>query len=122
GSTAADTSGNGNAGTIVGTVQTGAVGGPTGDGSGAYQFAGGAVNLALPQVNASAGGANTVAFWMNWDGTDGVMPFGFTSYDLFLANGSFGFNTGNSDLYGTSSAGLANRWVYVTAAFANGDI
>ena len=68
----------------------------------------GQIQLNLPQVNTTAGGSNTVAFWMNWDGTDNVMPFGFTVYDLWFYNGSFGFNTSVSDLYGISSAGLAN--------------
>jgi hypothetical protein len=49
------------------------------------------------------------------------MPFGFETYDLYLANGAFGFNTGNSDIWGTGTSGLANQWVQVTAVFTNGD-
>ena len=72
-------------------------------------------------VNTAAGTDVTVEFWMNWDGVENVMPFGFGSYDLWLTGGNFGFNTGSGDLYGISSAGLANGWHHVTAVFRNGD-
>jgi len=72
-------------------------------------------------VNSAAGVSNTVAFWMNWSGGDVQMPFGWsTNYDLFLYNGYFGINTGNADVLGISSAGLANHWVHVAAVFPNG--
>ncbi|HEY9098404.1 MAG TPA: DUF6701 domain-containing protein [Thiobacillus sp.] len=84
-------------------------------------FAGGALNL--PVAASTASGAKTsVSFWMYWDGTNNVMPIGWARHDLWLVSGSFGFNTGNSDVYGMSSAGLANRWVHVVAEFTNGGV
>src|SRR5262249_49049243 len=69
----------------------------------------------------TVGGADTVSFWMNWNGSENIMPVGFSSYDLYFIGGGFGFNTANSDLWGMSSARLANSWHFVTAVFANGD-
>lgn len=78
--------------------------------------------VSLPSINTNAGGYNTVAFWMNWNGAEGQMPFAFSSnYDLYLSSGSFGFNTFNGDLWGVSSTGLANQWTHVTAEFYNGN-
>ena len=86
------------------------------------------VIISMPNIDLAAGARNTVEFWMYWRGDDlgpggdGRMPFGFgTQYDLYLMQGSFGFNTGVSDIWGISSAGLANRWVHVAAVFTNGD-
>ena len=82
------------------------------------------VDLVIPGVNTSDGAETTVSFWMYWnglEGSNGVMPFGFNTYDLWFRNGSFGFNTGASDVWGVSSNGLANHWVHVTALFHNGD-
>jgi hypothetical protein len=88
----------------------------------AFSFAGsGDVALSLPSLNTAWGTQVTVSFWMNWSGNDNEMPFGFTSYDLWLNSGHFGFNTGNGDIWGISSSGLANTWTYVTAVFSNGD-
>jgi len=77
-------------------------------------------------VDNSPGANNTVMFWMYWNGgyNDGwAMPFSWDSgYDIgFNSNDYFGFNTYNGDLWGISSSGLSNRWVYVTAIFYNGD-
>ena len=69
-----------------------------------------------------AGGKNSVSFWMYWNGGDSQMPFGFRLYDLWLQGGSFGFNSAASDIYGISSAGLANGWHHVAAVFTNGDL
>jgi MSHA biogenesis protein MshQ len=84
-------------------------------------FAGGALNL---PVNASTapGDKTTVSFWMHWDGTNGIMPIGWNVHDLWLVGGFFGFNTGNSDVYGINSTGLANGWRHVTAVFTNGNV
>jgi len=71
-------------------------------------------------VNTAAGAKTSVAFWMFWDGTNSVMPIGWFGYDLWLVGGHFGFNTGNSDVYGISSAGLASGWHHVAAVFTNG--
>ncbi len=73
-------------------------------------------------LNTAAGAETTVTFWMFWDGTNSVMPIGFYEFDLWLTGGNFGFNTGNGDLYGTSSAGLAGSWHHVAAIFHNGNV
>ena len=64
----------------------------------------------------------TVTFWMNWDGTDSIMPIGWDIHDIWLVSGSIGFNTGNSDVYGVSSAGLANGWHHIAVEFTNGSV
>ena len=74
-------------------------------------------------VNTSAGQQTTVEFWMYWMGGSGYqMPFGFNTYNLSVVPGNgFGFNTGNSDVYGVPiSAIAANSWIHVAAVFTNG--
>ncbi|NEN86835.1 LamG domain-containing protein, partial [Paenibacillus elgii] len=72
-------------------------------------------------VNTKPGGKNTVEFWMYWTGAEGVMPFSWDGpYDLWFSEGYFGFNTGESNILGISSADLKNRWVHVAATFYNG--
>jgi hypothetical protein len=78
------------------------------------------VSLTNLSVDTAAGAKNTVEFWMYWDGTDIVMPFGWTSYDLYLVSDCFGFNTGESNVFGISSVGLSNTWIHVAAVFYNG--
>jgi uncharacterized repeat protein (TIGR01451 family) len=73
-------------------------------------------------VSAGAGSKTSVAFWMYWDGTDNVMPIGWNEHGLLLQGGYFGFNTGTSDIYGISSAGLANGWHHVVAVFTNDSV
>ena len=73
-------------------------------------------------VSTSASAKTSVAFWLYWNGTDGVMPFGWNSHGLWFSSGSFGFNTGNSDVYGLASTGLANGWHHVVAVFTNGNV
>uniref|UniRef100_UPI0035644A97 DUF4347 domain-containing protein n=1 Tax=Novipirellula sp. TaxID=2795430 RepID=UPI0035644A97 len=80
------------------------------------------ITLSGLPLNTAAGTDVTVEFWMNWDGVDNVMPFGFGSYDLWLSGGNFGFNSGNGDLYGISAAGLETGWHHITAVFRNGDV
>ncbi len=123
GTSAGDGSGNGNGATYSGSYtlgQTGALAGSSGGNS--VSFAGGAVagSVSAPQLNLSSGAVNTVEFWMNWNGTSGVMPFGFNLYDLYFSGGNFGFNTGCSDLYGVT-APSANVWHHVVAQFYNGN-
>ena len=73
-------------------------------------------------VDTAAGAHNTVAFWMNWDGT-ASMPFGWGGdYDLYHDGGYFGFNTRQDNLPGISSAGMEHNWVHVAAVFYNGDL
>lgn len=76
----------------------------------------------LPLDNSTYGVKTTVTFWMNWDGTNGVMPIGWGIHDIWIVDGSMGFNTGNSDVYGISSAGLANGWHHVSVEFTNGSV
>ncbi|MFH1495906.1 MAG: DUF6701 domain-containing protein [Pseudomonadota bacterium] len=83
---------------------------------------GGAFTISGLPVSTAAGAKTSVAFWMYWDGTDSVMPIGWHLHDLWLQGGSFGFNTANSDIYGISSAGLANGWHHVVAVFTNGSV
>ncbi|MFN7878298.1 MAG: beta strand repeat-containing protein, partial [Pirellula sp.] len=82
----------------------------------------GEVALSGLGVNTAAGATTTVEFWMNWNGTNYVMPFGFTHTDLYFSGTSFGFNTCSSDVYGIASAGLANGWRHIAAVFHNGNV
>ncbi len=83
---------------------------------------GGAIELSGLPVSTVTGAKTTVSFWMYWNGGDNMMPIGWNTHDLWLVSGSFGFNTGNSDVFGIASAGLANRWVHVAAVFTNGSV
>jgi len=66
---------------------------------------------------------STVSFWMYWTGTALDVPIGFNNYFLqFGSGGTFGFSTGNGDIYGTSSAALLNGWHHVVATFTNGSV
>jgi MSHA biogenesis protein MshQ len=73
-------------------------------------------------VSTSAGAKTSVAFWMYWNGVDSVMPMGWNTHDLWFSSGSFGFNTGNTDLFGVASTGLASGWHHVVAVFTNGNV
>ncbi|MCW8889178.1 MAG: LamG domain-containing protein, partial [Sedimenticola sp.] len=83
---------------------------------------GGAFSLSNLPVSLANGAQTSVAFWMYWDGTNSVMPIGWNVHDLWIVSGAFGFNTGNSDVYGISSLGLANGWHHVAAVFTNGNV
>jgi len=83
---------------------------------------GGRVELRNLPVSTKAGDQTSVAFWMYWDGTNGVMPIGWNLYDLWMAGSVMGFNTGASDAYGVSNTGLANGWHHVVAVFYNGSV
>jgi len=127
-----DSSGNNRHGTAIGSLLPGldnAAPAHTGDpGTCDYGLFGGASSggpaLSLPglPVDTRAGAKTSVAFWMYWDGTDNVMPLGWNVHDLWLVSGAFGFNTGNSDVFGISSASLANGWHHVVAVFTNGAV
>ncbi len=79
------------------------------------------VKISGLDVDRTWGVTTTVEFWMFWTGKDNQMPFGWKEpYDLWFRSGCFGFNTGQGNVYGISSAGLANRWVHVVAMFYNG--
>ncbi len=85
-------------------------------------FGGGAIDITGLPLSTTSGVKTTVSFWMYWDGTDGVMPIGWYRHDLWFSGGNFGFNSSGSDVYGISSAGLANGWHHVAAVFTNNDI
>ncbi|MDT8975075.1 LamG domain-containing protein [Paenibacillus sp. chi10] len=74
-------------------------------------------------VSSANNAKTTVQFWMKWNGNQIEMPFSWANsmYDLYFNDRLFGFNTGNGDLYGTSSDSVVNKWVHVSAIFTNGD-
>lgn len=78
------------------------------------------INLTVNNVNTTAGGFNTVMFYMYWTGGDSQFPMEFSSYRLWIYGGNWGFNTGNGDIYGITTAELLNQWVHITAVFYNG--
>jgi MSHA biogenesis protein MshQ len=78
--------------------------------------------IGLPLNTTTNGIKTTVTFWMNWNGENSVMPIGWHLYGIWMNNGSMGFNTGNDDIYGISSAGLANGWHHVAVEFTNGNV
>ena len=88
----------------------------------AASFAGGTLDVNALRLPPPAGAAVTVAFWMHWNGVDGAMPLSFASQGLWLMGGSFGFTTGNGDVYGIASSGLAGGWHHVVARFVNGGV
>ncbi len=49
------------------------------------------------------------------------MPISFFGEYLYLDSGYFGFDDNGNDVYGISSAGLANGWHLVTATFVDGN-
>ncbi|EHS56180.1 fibronectin type III domain-containing protein [Paenibacillus sp. Aloe-11] len=71
-------------------------------------------------VNTIPGAKTTVEFWMYWNGTNFVKPFGWYIYNLYFANGYFGFNQADGSVLGIPSAELKNKWVHVAAVFTNG--
>lgn len=73
-------------------------------------------------VSTSAGAKTSVSFWMYWDGTDYIMPIGWAQYDLYFHGTRFGFNTSNSDVYGTSDTPLQGGWHHIVAVFTNGSV
>lgn len=118
---AVDSSGNNKNGTYALSYVQGAPGAVANDPDTAASFAGsGEVNIDGVGVGTVAGAKNTVEFFMLWNGGTNAMPFGFTTYDLWLNGGRFGFNSGCSDNYGMASSSLVGRWVHVVAVFTNG--
>ncbi|ASR46194.1 hypothetical protein B4V02_05565 [Paenibacillus kribbensis] len=71
-------------------------------------------------VNTTPGAKTTVEFWTYWNGTNFVKPFGWYIYNLYFANGYFGFNQADGSVLGIPSAELKNKWVHVAAVFTNG--
>ncbi len=69
----------------------------------------------------SSASTTTVSFWMDWNGNNNEMPISFFGQYLYLDSGYFGFDDNGNDVYGISSAGLANGWHLVTATFVDGN-
>jgi RHS repeat-associated protein len=88
----------------------------------AVSFGGGTIDTFGLPVPTSSGGVTTLAFWMNWNGTDGAMPLSWTTEGLVFSGGSFGFTTTGTDVYGIASTSLANTWHHVVAEFHNGSV
>ncbi len=88
----------------------------------AASFNGGAIDINGLPLSVSSGEKNSISFWMYWNGNDGLMPLGWNAHDLWFSSGSFGFNTGGGDVYGISSAGLANSWHHIAVVFTNGSV
>ena len=128
GGDATDSSGNGYDGNVNGAnfLATGGF-----DGGGAYEFSIGQMITGAASasqgtgIDLTAGGNNTAAFYMKWDGSlsPSQMPFIWGSaYDLFISGGNFGFNTfASGDLLGINDDILDDQWVHVAAVFNNGD-
>ena len=74
----------------------------------------------VPTLNTGGGQYNTVTFWMYLRGSNGGFPFELGGYRLWVPGNNFGFNTGNSDIYGIPSSQLIDKWVHVGAVFYNG--
>ena len=78
------------------------------------------MNMTVPTLNLNSGGYNTVNFWMYWNGKDNESLIGFPGYFFLMYSGCIGFTTGNKDVYGVGSGGLADKWTMVTLEFYNG--
>jgi hypothetical protein len=59
----------------------------------------------------------TVSAWIYWNGVNCTMPFGFSSYCIYVYGNRIGFNTACSDIYGIDAYPLKNNWVHITAEF-----
>ncbi len=64
----------------------------------------------------------TIAAWLNWNGNNGVMPFGFNTYSIYTLNGILGFNTSNGDITGLDFKEYKNNWVYAIITFKTNEI
>jgi hypothetical protein len=121
-----DSSGNNYHGSVVRNslqeTQTPALMGNPGTCAYVSQSAGSIQVPGLPLDTTTTGVKTTVTFWMNWDGTDNVMPIGWNIHDIWMFDGQIGFNSGSGDLYGIPSTGLANTWHHIAVEFTNGDV
>ena len=88
----------------------------------AFQNDGSIQVTGLPVDTSTIGAKTTVTFWMNWDGTNNVMPIGWNFHDIWMTSGLMGFNTWNNDLRGISTSGFANTWLHVAVEFTNGSV
>ena len=134
GSSAADSSGNGHAATYSGGLIHSTTVAPIG-GDDAHSFGGvsgssSAVNGSVPATALNVGGSgtyDTVELWMRWDGGgsgEGIFDFQSSTYAyaLWITPSTIGFISGNGEMYGGPTRGLANEWHLVDAEFENGSI
>ncbi|MDD5653437.1 MAG: DUF2341 domain-containing protein, partial [Candidatus Omnitrophica bacterium] len=84
----------------------------------------GYVTLNNVPFNTVSGNYNTIAFWMKWNGVQGIMAWGKASpnTDLYIEGGWIGYNSGSSERYGPLSTGLAGGWHHVACVVKNGAI
>lgn len=116
-----DSTGNANNGTWTGTASgsstyysAGTIGPYAGyfDGSTDY------LTGTFPSVNSSTGAANTVSFWMNWNGaTAAFVQVGGLNV---LYNVSCLAINDNTSYFGTTATVPTNQWVFITAVMYNG--
>jgi hypothetical protein len=117
GSTWNDLSGNGSIVTLTNTTYNAANGGSlVFNGTNAYA-----------DFNANIGSTNvvTVEMWVKTNTLGDAMYFGFNLYDILIKDGSFGFNTANSDQYGITSTrvnylGIKGAWRHLVFVMYSG--
>ena len=91
------------------------------DGSGTLVFDGvdDYIDFNVPNLGTIA----TVEMWCKiGPGYSGKMFMGWLYYDIYCANGTIGYNTGNGDVYGISqsqvnSLGIVNQWAHYVFEF-----
>lgn len=85
---------------------------------------GGQIGIPFSDLGATTSTTHmTVSFWFRWDGTENwCMPIGGAAFSLYLANGSFGFNTAQGDIYGIPNPFIAGKYIHVTAIIAKNNI
>jgi hypothetical protein len=118
-----DTSGNNH----HGTPGTGVFTGQSGVFQKSVSLSGGGARII--SVNSTPGSLSTgqtatISMWLNWDGVNADMPFGFHMYDLIFYNGCLGFNTGNGDCFGATvtPSNLSKKWIHLVAEFRTGSV
>jgi hypothetical protein len=117
GTTWNDLSGNGSNVTLTNTTYNAANGGSiVFNGTNAYA-----------DFNANIGSTNvvTVEMWVKTNTLGDAMYFGFNLYDILIKDGSFGFNTANSDQYGITSTrvnylGIKGAWRHLVFVMYSG--
>jgi RHS repeat-associated protein len=133
GTSAADSSGNGNNAAYAGAHTHSTNVAPIGlDNDRSFSVAGASfssANGSIPAtaLNVGSGSFNTVELWMYWDGTGtGQSVFDFSStkaaYALWIDPTTIGFTAGGSELYGAPNIGLENSWHLIDAEFENGSL
>lgn len=142
-----DSSGNAHHGSIIGSPQ--ATTDRFGNSKGAYHFSSGKNRILAPElpVDLSAGGFNTVSFWMKWDRVFyspddvGAYPFFWGGWEgatdgakgaIFLQGVQSWFPkdietriglsgvAGHGETWGVSNPNEIGKWVHVAGVFKNG--